>query len=53
MTEAAEGKESDVMLMLTLIRGVLTELGFHPGGREGKSEESQQSGCVRPTPAPP
>ncbi|MCG8420873.1 MAG: hypothetical protein MJE77_23375 [Proteobacteria bacterium] len=44
MAEAAEGYESDIMLMLALIRGVLAELGFEPSRREGKNEESKQSG---------
>lgn len=43
MAEAAEGSESDVMLMLTLIKGVLAELGFQPSGRKGENEESEQS----------
>ena len=42
--EAAEGDESDILLMLTLIKGVLAELGFQPNGRQGGNEESERSG---------
>lgn len=42
--EAAEGSESDILLILTLIKGALAELGFQPSGRSNENEESEQPG---------